>query len=156
MHELDRDTSGQGASDILGDEAERLLSAAAVHDDAMMRLLARSADLENRGLVEVSRFEEQRTVVMDALAQLHAAEVSGGECYESRDRFLSAEAEKNRLWANVESLWAQSKRCLVWASDRQARAARIRGDAARLFAQAEATANERAPVGASAPAASAA
>src|SRR5258706_1442389 len=73
------------------DADERLFEAAMSHEDAMMRLLARSADLENRALAEVGRFEEQRVVVMAALERLNGAETLGLDTYDARDAFLGAE-----------------------------------------------------------------
>lgn len=137
QHTLRIDPNAQlGPATVLEDEGERLLLAAASVEDATMRLVARSADLENQALAEVARFETQRVLVMDALARMHAAELTGTMADMPRDRFLSAEQEKQRLWANVESLWADSRRCLLWASDRRARTERMRDEASRLFEQA--------------------
>ena len=110
-------TLAQGVNVVGVDEADGMAFAAVDVEARAQALVAQSADLENLGLATVARFEAQRSLVLELLGELNGAEVAGGPTAALRGRFLAAEHEKQRLWGNVERLWADSQRCIRRAAD---------------------------------------
>jgi hypothetical protein len=130
-----------GISSELGasffERAEALLEVVAALEYDADWLLARSSALENRGFELVAQFESQRLRVMEAQARLHTAEVAEDPSAVSlRAEFCEEEERKARIWAALEAVWEESRRCLRRAHRKGRDAERARSAAERLLAQA--------------------
>lgn len=122
------------------------------HEDAAARLLVEAEELENRSFPGVAAFEEQRFRVSDLWYRLGAAEAELEQAksraradiptVERKKQALADEyeretARKNRLWDEVERLWAKSAEVSLLRSEQQALARKVRREAEQLFALAE-------------------
>lgn len=124
------------------------------HEDGAARLLAESTALENRGFPGVAAFEEQRFKASEIWYRLGAAEkalddakeqgraASELEPLERRYRLLSDEyeremAHRQRLWSDVEQLWASSTEISLITSEERVLARKVRRAAEALFGLAE-------------------
>jgi hypothetical protein len=123
-------------------------------EDAAAHLLAESETLENRSFPGVAAFEEQRYRVSELWYRLGALESQLEHARDSKqpapqvltlerqrqaaaDEYERETARKNRLWDEVERLWAKSAEVSLLRSEQQLQARKVRRDAESLFAQAE-------------------
>jgi hypothetical protein len=129
-------------------------------DDAAASMLFEGTDLENRSYRAVSDFEEQRFKVSEIWDRLGAAEKMLDERRESHAKANSKKSEaelkaaertyrttcdeyeretgrKNRLWDEVERIWARSAEVNLLVAEHRLRAKRVRKEAEALFAEAE-------------------
>lgn len=116
-------------------------------EDSAARLLAEAQELENRSLLRVAEFEEQRFRVSELWYRLGAAEKALEDRREDpraqKTHRLAAEeyeresTRKNQLWDEVEALWAQSAEVSLQVSEQRFRGRKIRKEAEQLFALAE-------------------
>jgi hypothetical protein len=123
-------------------------------EDAAAHLLAEAETLENRSFPGVAAFEEQRYRVSELWYRLGALESQVEHARDSKhpapqqltlerqrqaaaDEYEQETARKNRLWDEVERLWAKSAEVSLLRSEQQLQARKVRRDAESLFAQAE-------------------
>jgi hypothetical protein len=129
-------------------------------EDAAANMLFEGTELENRSYRGVSDFEEQRYRVSELWYRLGASEKILDERREVHVQSNSKKAEselklaerthraacddyeretgqKNRLWDEVERIWAKSAEMSLLVVEQRLRAKRIRKEAESLFALAE-------------------
>jgi hypothetical protein len=124
------------------------------YEDHAARALAEAEGLENRGFPGVAAFEEQRFKVSELWYRLGAAETAlvtarerqlppGTLAALERKRQLAADdyeretAKKNRLWEEVERLWARSAEVSLLRGEEQQLARKVRREAELTFGLAE-------------------
>jgi hypothetical protein len=124
------------------------------YEDHAARALAEAEVLENRGFPGVAAFEEQRFKVSELWYRLGAAESALEAAREKRHgpvelaslerkRQLAADdyeretAKKNRLWEEVERLWAKSTEVSLLRGEEQQLARKVRREAELTFGLAE-------------------
>jgi len=129
-------------------------------DDAAASMLFEATDLENRSYRAVSDFEEQRFKGSGIWYRLGAAEKMLEERREAHAQASSKKSEselgaaerayrtgredyereteqKNRLWDEVERIWAKSAEVNLLVAEHRLRAKRVRKEAEGIFAEAE-------------------
>jgi hypothetical protein len=123
-------------------------------EDAAAHLLAEAETLENRSFPGVAAFEEQRYRVSELWYRLGALESQVEHARDGKqpaaqvlalerqrqaaaDEYERETARKNRLWDEVERLWAKSAEVSLLRSEHQLQARKVRREAESLFAQAE-------------------
>lgn len=129
-------------------------------DDTAASMLFEGTDLENRSYRAVSDFEELRFKVSEIWYRLGAAEKILDEQREAHAKANSKKSEselksaertyraacdeyeretgrKNRLWDEVERIWAKSAEVNLLVAEHHLRAKRVRKEAEGLFAEAE-------------------
>jgi len=129
-------------------------------EDAAASMLFEATELENRSYRAISDFEEQRYKVSELWYRLGASEKMLDEkrdlhartktkkaetelrAAERAHRSISDEFEKetgrkNRLWEEVERIWAKSAEVNLLVAEQRVRGKKIRREAETLFALAE-------------------
>ncbi|MFZ5470771.1 MAG: hypothetical protein ACOZIN_15175 [Myxococcota bacterium] len=128
-------------------------------EDSAATLLFEATVLENQSFQAVSDFEEQRFKVSELWYRLGAAEKNleddraavTAKAKKAEENVRSAEralriateeyeretAKKNRLWDEVERLWAKSAEVNLLVSEQRSRGQKVRKEAEKLFALAE-------------------
>jgi hypothetical protein len=129
-------------------------------EDAAANMVFEATELENRSFRAVADFEEQRYRASELWYRLGAAEKQLDEKREAhaqqkakksegelraaeRAHQLAAEeyeremSRKNRLWDEVERIWARSAEVSLLVAEQKLRGKRVRRQAETLFAQAE-------------------
>ncbi|MEW5743079.1 MAG: hypothetical protein AB1938_29455 [Myxococcota bacterium] len=123
-------------------------------EDQAAHLLAEAETLENRSFPGVAAFEEQRYRVSELWYRLGALETQLEHAKETKqsaaqiltlerqrqataDEYEKETARKNRLWDEVERLWAKSAEVSLLRSEQQLQARKVRREAEALFALAE-------------------
>ncbi|GMU61896.1 MAG: hypothetical protein AMXMBFR34_36590 [Myxococcaceae bacterium] len=123
-------------------------------EDQAAHLLAEAETLENRSFPGVAAFEEQRYRVSELWYRLGALETQLEHAKETKqsaaqiltlerqrqsaaDEYEKETARKNRLWDEVERLWAKSAEVSLLRSEQQLQARKVRREAESLFALAE-------------------
>jgi hypothetical protein len=129
-------------------------------EDAAANMVFESTELENRSFRAVADFEEQRYKASELWYRLGAAEKALDEKRESHAEAKSKKSEtelkmtekahrsaadeyeremgrKNRLWDEVERIWARSAEVSLLVAEQKLRGKRIRKEAEALFALAE-------------------
>lgn len=141
-------------SELTQKNAIDTLYRAGEHEDSAANMLVDATDMENRSFRGVSEFEEKRFHVSELWYRLGAAEKA---LEEARDKKLpepemkalerargSAAQEyedetkkKNRMWDEVERLWAKSSEVSLLMAEARALGKKVRREAEGLFALAE-------------------
>ena len=120
-------------------------------EDQAATLAVQAQELENRSLLAVSDFEEQRYKVSELWYRLGAAEKTLDECRgqpqkekasERAFRLLADEyeresARRDGLWDDVEGIWTKAAEANLLVSEHRVRGRKIRKEAEQLFALAE-------------------
>ena len=129
-------------------------------DDGAASMLFETTELENRSYRAVSDFEEQRFKVSEIWYRLGAAEKALDECRDAHKKVKSKKTEselhaadrahralrddydreteqRNRLWDEVERIWAKSAEVNLLVAEHRIRAKRVRKEAEKLFAESE-------------------
>lgn len=129
-------------------------------EDAAANMLFEATELENRSFRAVSDFEEQRFKVSELWYRLGAAEKELEEKREQHAQQKGKKSEtelqvaekghrtaaeeyeretvrKNRLWDEVERIWAKNAEVSLLVAEQRLRGKRIRKEAESLFALAE-------------------
>lgn len=147
-------TSVEFRAELSQKHAIDTLYRAGENEDAAARLLAEAETLENRSFPGVAAFEEQRYRVSELWYRLGALESQLEHAKESKqaaaqvltlerqrqaaaDEYERELARKNRLWDEVERLWAKSAEVSLLRSEQQLQARKVRREAESLFALAE-------------------
>ncbi len=129
-------------------------------EDAAATMVFEATELENRSYRAVADFEEQRYKVSELWYRLGASEKMLDEKREEHartkgkksevelraterahraaaDEFEKETGRRNRLWEEVERIWARSAEVNLLVAEQRVRAKKIRKDAEALFALAE-------------------
>jgi hypothetical protein len=129
-------------------------------EDSAANMLFEATELENRSYAAIGEFEEQRFKVSEIWYRLGAAEKSAEEKRElhvtgkskrtetdvksserahrsAADDYERETAKKNRLWDEVERIWAKSAEVNLLVAEQRGRGKKIRKEAEALFVLAE-------------------
>lgn len=129
-------------------------------EDSAANMLFEATELENRSFRAVADFEEQRYKVSELWYRLGAAERDLEEKRQQHEKLKSKRSEselrgserahraasedyeretarKNRLWGEVERIWAKSAEVSLLVAEQRVRGRKIRKEAESLFALAE-------------------
>jgi len=129
-------------------------------EDSAANMVFEATELENRSFRAVSDFEEQRFKVSEIWYRLGASEKDLDEKREGHNQHKTKKSEadlqaserahhtaaedyeretarKNRLWEEVERIWARSAEVSLLVSEQRIRGKRIRKQAEGMFAMAE-------------------
>jgi len=124
------------------------------HEDSAARMLAEAEELENKSFPGVAAFEDQRFRVSELWYRLGAAEKELEDARNAKkgadvigplekkqrdaaDEYERETARKNRLWDEVERLWARSAEVSLLTAEQKVQARKVRKQAEGLFALAE-------------------
>lgn len=135
------------------------LYAAGELEDQAANMLVEAQQLENRSMVAVADFEEQRFRASELWYRLGASEKKLEECREAdkqrtrrtetdlkaaektyrlaADDYEREMGRKGRMWDEVERLWGRSAEVSLLVSEHKVRGRKIRKEAEALFALAE-------------------
>ena len=125
-------------------------SSAGGAEEDQARSGADAQELENRALALVGTYEEQRTRTSDLWYRLGGVERTLEEATDPaarrqlerqlptvRQEYGQEDQRRDRLWAEVEALWARSLERSLLSHEHGERARRIRREAERLFKEAD-------------------
>lgn len=114
---------------------------AAGHEDAAAAIQAESSDLENKSLNLVGEYERQRALCTELWGAMGAAETPDrapdARARKLREEYERETAKKNRMWEEVENLWAMSLEKNLAVVENKAKGKRVRRESETLFANAE-------------------
>ncbi|MHB8877850.1 MAG: hypothetical protein ACYC8T_29505 [Myxococcaceae bacterium] len=129
-------------------------------EDSAAGMLFEATELENRSFRVIAEFEEQRFKVSDLWYKLGASEKALEEAREAQTKHPGKKSEnelkntersqrtaqadyeretarKNRLWEEVERIWAKSAEVSLLVAEQRGRGRKVRKEAEGLFALAE-------------------
>jgi len=119
---------------------------AGAYEEAAARMQAEAQDLENKSLDLVGEFERQRLACSELWTQTTAeamhAKAASDKSTEQRlkrlkDEYERETARKNRLWEDVESMWAASLEKNLAVVENRVKGGRVRKESESMFAAAE-------------------
>ena len=124
------------------------------HEDTAANMLFEATELENKSFKGVEDFEEQRSRASDIWYRLGAAEKHLEEAIERKhsagtiqelekglrlitDEYAKQDGRKERIWDEVEKLWARSAEVSLLVAEQRALGKKVRRHAEELFGVAE-------------------